>query len=152
MEDRHMTNDKAIKDDFIIDDFIENFKVLASVPRPSKHEKQVSQRLKEWFEEAGFKVRRNPAYDLFVDVPATPGYEELPLTILQSHIDMVCVAADGNSTYDPIKDPIKVIIDREPDTVRSCVSSEVTVSAPYGFGLEKHACLEEKYLPVMSFY
>ncbi len=100
-------------DEAIIDDFIENFKVLAAVPRPSKHELRVSHRLKKWFEEAGFEVRRNHAHDLFIDVPATAGYEEMPLTILQSHIDMVCVAADGNGDYDPLKDPIKVIIDRE---------------------------------------
>ncbi|MBO4396839.1 MAG: beta-Ala-His dipeptidase [Eubacterium sp.] len=100
-------------DEFIIDDFIENFKVLAAVPRPSKHEQRVSNRLKEWFEEAGFEVRRNLVRDLFIDIPATPGYEELPLTILQSHIDMVCVAADGNSNYDPVKDPIRFNIDKK---------------------------------------
>ena len=53
---------------------------------------------------------------VIIDKPASPGCEAVPRTILQSHMDMVCVAAEGVS-FDPLNDPIKVIYDGE--TIRA---------------------------------
>lgn len=39
-------------------------------------------------------------------VPATPGYEDLPSVILHSHVDMVCIKAEGVE-HDFSKDPIR---------------------------------------------
>jgi dipeptidase D len=86
-------------------DFMENFRFLCSVPRPSGHEKAVSDRLKAWAEGQGLAVRRNAANDLLFDVPATEGLEHLPLVALQAHLDMVCVGREGTK-YDPLADPI----------------------------------------------
>ena len=99
-------------DEALIDDFVEYFKLLAAVPRQSKHEKAISDYLKGWFENLGYTVRQNEANDLFFDIPATPGKEDLPLAAVQAHMDMVCIAEDGKA-YDPQKDPIKIIVDKE---------------------------------------
>ena len=99
-------------DEALIDEFVEYFKLLAAIPRQSKHEKAISDYLKSWMEDLGYTVRQNEANDLFFDIPATPGKEGLPLVALQAHMDMVCVAEKGK-VYDPQKDPIQIIVDKE---------------------------------------
>jgi dipeptidase D len=103
-------------DEAIIDDFLGHFEMLAAVPRPSTHEKAISDTLKAWAENLGFEVKQNAAFDLVFDVPATEGLEDLPLVALQAHIDMVCVARDGRD-YDPENDPIRLVVDREAGTL-----------------------------------
>ena len=48
--------------------------------------------------------------DVIIDKPASAGYEKAPKVILQAHMDMVCVAAEGVH-FDPLNDPIKIIND-----------------------------------------
>ncbi|MBO4373486.1 MAG: beta-Ala-His dipeptidase [Lachnospiraceae bacterium] len=103
-------------DDAIIENVVDNFMILAAVPRQSKHEKEISDRLKAWAEDLGYDVRQNKANDLIFDVPATEGLEDLPLTALQAHMDMVCVAEKGVD-FDPENDDIKVVVDREAGTM-----------------------------------
>ncbi len=100
----------------IIEDFLDEFRLLAAIPRPTKHEKAVSDFLKQWAEDRGCSVRQNEVNDLIFDVPATPGYEALPLTALQAHMDMVCIGAEGRD-YDPENDPIELIVDTEAGTL-----------------------------------
>lgn len=104
--------DTGKEDQQVIDDIVANFEKLAAIPRKSGHEQAVGEMLKNWARDQGLEVRQNEAGDLFFDVPATKGYEDLPLTCLQAHIDMVCVARDGVD-YDPLTDPIKTVIDDE---------------------------------------
>ena len=89
---------------------MENFKQLAAVPRPSHHEEKISNFLKDWAEGLGFAVIQDEALNIVFDIPATSGYENLPLVILQGHMDMVCVAEEGK-TFDPLTDPITVVND-----------------------------------------
>ena len=42
--------------------------------------------------------------------PATPGYENRPVVILQSHMDMVCEKNNGTK-HDFDNDPIETIVD-----------------------------------------
>ena len=119
------------EDSAIIDDFIENFRILAAVPRQSKHEKAVSDRLKAWAEALGFEVRQNEANDLFFDIPATEGFEGLPLIALQTHLDMVCVAAEDHP-FDPLTDPINLIVDRDAGTL---TADGTTLGADDGAGV-----------------
>ena len=93
-----------------VEDFLGNFRLLCSVPRPSGHEQAVCDRLVAWAGDLGSAVRRNAADDLVFDVPATPGLEHLPLVALQAHLDMVCVAREG-LRYDPLSDPVVPVLD-----------------------------------------
>lgn len=100
-----------VTDAAIIEAVYENFLKLAAVPRPSKHEKQISDFLAAWAKEQGAQnVVQDEANNLIFDLNATAGYESKPLTVLQAHMDMVCVAAEGVS-FDALSDPIKVIRD-----------------------------------------
>ena len=92
----------------ILNGVLAEFEKLAAIPRPSKHEEQVSNYLKNFFEKRGLTVVQDSFKNIVAEVPASPGKENSPLTILQAHMDMVCVAEEGYA-FEPTKDPIKLI-------------------------------------------
>ncbi|MBQ6913265.1 MAG: hypothetical protein IJQ30_03320, partial [Acidaminococcaceae bacterium] len=75
------------KNQEIIDKVVENMKLLAMVPRPSHHERLISDFLAGWAEKQGFRVQQDKQNNIMFHVPATPGYEALPPVILQGHMD-----------------------------------------------------------------
>lgn len=92
------------------DRVLDVFKALNQVPRGSKHEEKVSLWLEERAKAHGFDVDRDAANNILVRVPATAGYENSPIIILQGHMDMVCEKApDSNHNFET--DPIEVIVD-----------------------------------------
>lgn len=95
-------------DEKILDGVLAKFAELAAIPRPSKHEERVSNFLKTFFEERGLAVVQDGRKNIIAEIPASSGKENFPLTILQSHMDMVCVAVEDYA-FDPMNDPIKLI-------------------------------------------
>lgn len=89
---------------------IDNFLLLTRIPRKSHHEEAVSRFLYNWAVEKGLQAWRDEVGNVVVDRPGAPGCENAPRTILQAHMDMVCVAEPGKA-YDPLTDPITVIND-----------------------------------------
>lgn len=100
----------------IISGVLTEFEGLAKHPRPSHHEKEVSDYIVARLAELGVTAQQDEIYNIIADVPATPGCENVPLTILQGHMDMVCVAKPGVA-FDPQKDPIKLV--REGNILRA---------------------------------
>lgn len=96
----------------ILDGVLAEFAKLAAIPRPSKHEERVSNYLKNFFAEQGLAVVQDNFKNIIAEVPASSGCENLPLTILQAHMDMVCVAREGVA-FEPTRDPIKLIRDEK---------------------------------------
>ena len=97
-----------IDDAKLLETVVKEFEALTHIPRPSGHEKAVSDYLKKRFEEIGCTVTQDEVLNIIAELPATKGCEAAPRTILQGHMDMVCVAKPG-VTYDPLKDPIKLV-------------------------------------------
>ena len=97
-----------IGDAKLLETVVKEFEALTRIPRPSGHEKAVSDYLKKRFEEIGCTVTQDEALNIIAEMPATKGCEAAPRTILQGHMDMVCVAKPG-VIYDPLNDPIKMI-------------------------------------------
>ena len=97
-----------IDDAKLLETVITEFEALTHIPRPSGHEKAVSDYLKKRFEEIGCTVTQDEALNIIAELPATKGCEAAPRTILQGHMDMVCVAKPG-VIYDPLNDPIKMV-------------------------------------------
>jgi dipeptidase D len=83
---------------------------INTIPRESKHEKQISDWLMTWAKEQGFTAKRDKLMNVLIHVPPTPGYEKSPVVVLQGHMDMVCEKTP-ESTHNFRKDPIKVLID-----------------------------------------
>lgn len=86
------------------------FAEICKVPRPSKHEEQISQWLQSFAKEHGIECVADEAMNVIMRVPATPGYEDHEGVILQAHMDMVA-EKDGNVEHDFLKDPIETYID-----------------------------------------
>lgn len=92
----------------ILESVLDEFKKLAAIPRQSKHEEQVSNFLKKYLSDFGFEVVQDENKNIIAEIPALCGLENAPLTILQAHMDMVCVAKEGVE-YNPLTDPIKLV-------------------------------------------
>jgi len=70
------------------------FKEINSVPRPSRHEDKMREYLKAFAQARGLRqIEDNGNIIIYKD--ATKGMENVPMVCLQTHMDMVCVAADG---------------------------------------------------------
>ncbi len=107
-----MVMHEEIMDNDILEGVLTEFEKLAAIPRMTGHEKAVSDFLRDYLKDMGFQVVQDDVFNIIADKPAAEGMENAPLTILQSHMDMVCVAEEGHP-YDPLKDPIRLIRDEE---------------------------------------
>ena len=92
----------------ILDGVLAEFEKLAAIPRKSGHEEQVSNFLKNYLQDLGFEVAQDASNNIIAEIPALCGLENSPTTILQAHMDMVCVAAEGYA-YNALTDAIKLI-------------------------------------------
>jgi dipeptidase D len=88
------------------------FAEICKVPRPSKHEEQISKWLQDFAAAHGIECIADEAMNVIMRVPATPGYEDHEGVILQAHMDMVA-EKDGDVQHDFLKDPIKTYVDGE---------------------------------------
>ena len=102
----------SLTDKQIMDGVLAEFANLAAIPRKSNHEEAVSNFLKERALSFGCNVIQDEKFNLIIDKEAAKGCESWPRVIIQGHMDMVCVAAEGVD-YDPLTSPIKIINDGE---------------------------------------
>lgn len=123
----------------ILDGVLEEFQKLAAIPRKSGEEKRVSDFLKTYLTEQGFHVVQDEVNNIIADAPATPGFEQAPRTILQGHMDMVCVAEDGYA-YDPLRDPIKLVrSEKYLEAKGTSLGADDGIGVAEGLYLLKHA-------------
>ena len=88
----------------------EQFAKINEIPRPSKHEENMIEYLKEFGKSHNLETLVDETGNVLIRKAATPGYENAETIILQSHMDMVCdklVDVD----FDFHKDAIKTYID-----------------------------------------
>ena len=88
------------------------FAAICKVPRPSKHEEEISQWLQAFASEHGIECMADEAMNVIMRVPATAGYEEHEGVILQAHMDMVA-EKNGDVEHDFLTDPIETFVDGE---------------------------------------
>jgi len=105
------------------------FDMIRKVPRPSKHEEQISEAMDGWARDGGFEVLKDAAGNMVVRVPATPGHEGAPTVVLQGHLDMVC-EKNSDVEHDFMTEGINV--DVEGDWV---VARGTTLGADNGIGV-----------------
>lgn len=102
---------------------------ITQIPRPSKKEEKIRAYLLDFAEKHNLEVKQDKAGNILITKPATPGKEDLPTIILQSHIDMVC-EKNSNIEHDFDNDPIETII--EGDWVKA---NGTTLGADNGIGV-----------------
>ncbi|MDR2496812.1 MAG: aminoacyl-histidine dipeptidase [Tannerellaceae bacterium] len=88
------------------------FHEITQVPRPSKKEGRIIAYLESFAAKHSLPCKKDAVGNILISKPAAAGYEDYPVVILQSHIDMVCVAAPGK-VIDFERDPIETLVDGE---------------------------------------
>lgn len=83
----------------------EIFEEITRVPRPSKKEGQIIRYLTDFAGKHGFDCKKDDAGNVVIRKPATPGREDRPAVVLQSHMDMVC-EKNSDVVFDFENDPI----------------------------------------------
>lgn len=82
------------------------FEEILKIPRLSKQEEQINAYLKDFATKHNLPFKQDKAGNCLISKPATPGYEDRQIIILQSHVDMVgekLLDVEHDFTRDPIK-------------------------------------------------
>lgn len=83
-----------------------HFDKILTIPRGSKEEEKARQYVIEVAERQGLSYQSDEAGNIVVRKPAAKGFEKAPITILQSHLDMVN-EKNSDVNHDFSKDPIQ---------------------------------------------
>ena len=86
------------------------FEEISNIPRESGDEKAISDYMVAFANNLGLEVIQDEVYNIIIKKPASKGYEDAPVVILQGHLDMVCEKEMGSS-HDFDKDPLDIYID-----------------------------------------
>ncbi|MCL2398758.1 MAG: aminoacyl-histidine dipeptidase [Defluviitaleaceae bacterium] len=81
------------------------FEKINQIPRGSGNEKAISDYLVSYGKEKGFVVNQDEALNVIIYKPGSPGKENDPPLILQSHMDMVC-EKNADTVHNFLTDPI----------------------------------------------
>ncbi len=90
----------------------EQFDAITKVPRPSKKEGRIIEFLVDFAKKHNIEYKKDAIGNVVMCKPATPGYEDRPTVILQSHMDMVC-EKNSDVEFDFENDAIRTRIDGE---------------------------------------
>lgn len=104
------------------------FDEINQVPRPSKKEEKIRQYLLDFAAKHNIEAKTDAIGNVAMFKPATPGKENAPTVVLQSHMDMVCESNDKNFDFD--NSPIRTIVDG--DWLRA---DGTTLGADNGIGM-----------------
>lgn len=105
------------------------FAEVSRIPRCSRNEEQVGDYVVEVAKGLGLEVERDGAGNVIVRKPASPGLEDAPIVVLQSHLDMVC-EKNSDVDHDFQREGITLVVDGK--WVRACGT---TLGADNGVGV-----------------
>jgi dipeptidase D len=88
------------------------FVQILQIPRPSKKEDRIIQYLLDFGKEMGLETLQDDVGNVLIRKPATKGFENRKMVVLQSHVDMVC-EKNSDVDFDFDNDPIQAWIDGE---------------------------------------
>ena len=113
------------------------FSKLMEIPRPSCHEKEVSDFLVKTGKELNLETYQDESLNVVIKRNASKGYEDAPKVVIQGHMDMVASKTD-DSNHDFLKDPIIPVIDGNYLTAK-----ETTLGADNGIAVAMGLALLE---------
>ena len=88
------------------------FHEITQVPRPSKKEEKIREYLLDFAKKHGIEAKTDAIGNVAMRVPATPGKENIPTVVMQSHMDMVPNQTKPE-THNFETDPIMTEVDGE---------------------------------------
>ena len=123
--------------------YLDIFRQLCAIPRPSHHEDKVADFLCNFAEEHNLTYKRDEHNCVLIEKPATPGYEDKEPIVILNHMDMVCVAEEGF----PVPGPVEAI-EYEENVERWMRADHTSLGADNGIGLSMAlAILADDELP-----
>lgn len=123
-------NVPELNTDAMLDYMIAEFDEICQIPHGSGNTDAISDYLYAWGQEHGFESMQDEVGNVRWDVPATAGYEETPMILLQAHMDMVVVSDDGR---DMTVSPIVMVVDKENNKISS--DGHTSLGADDGIGI-----------------
>ena len=117
------------------------FKEITRIPRESGHEEHIIAYLQEFALSHGLACKTDEAGNVLITKEAAPGYEDVPVIVLQSHSDMVCEKNEGVE-HDFAKDPIRYVIENG-----WMVAPDTTLGADCGIGIAAQLALLDSDMP-----
>lgn len=105
------------------------FKEITAIPRESGHEEHIIAYLQDFAAANGLECKTDEAGNVLITKEAAPGYEDVPVIVLQSHSDMVCEKNEGVE-HDFAKDPIRYVIENG-----WMIAPDTTLGADCGIGV-----------------
>jgi dipeptidase D len=86
-----------------------HFAALCAIPRPSRGEARLRERLRAWAAARGLPAAVDAAGNLIVCKSASVGCESAPGVVLQAHLDMAC-QVDADAPHDFARDPLEPVL------------------------------------------
>lgn len=116
-----------------------HFEKICKIPRPSKKEEKILAHLIQFAENHGLSWKKDSTGNILITKPASPGYENRKVLVLQSHVDMVGEKL-GEVDHDFEKDPIQPVLDNENEWV---TAQGTTLGADDGIGMAAQLAILE---------
>ncbi len=85
------------------------FEEITQVPRPSKKEEQIIAYLERFAQERGLEYKTDATGNVVIRKGGTPGMENRPAVVLQSHMDMVC-EKNSDVSFDFEREAIRTVV------------------------------------------
>ncbi|MCQ2752336.1 MAG: M20/M25/M40 family metallo-hydrolase [Coriobacteriales bacterium] len=98
---------------------IDEFMAFSKIPRKSEHVEKIRQYLLDWGKQNNVETQLDTSGCVFMDLPASAGYEKNPGIILQVHMDMVVEVDPSYTNFDPINDHIDAVYDEKTGVINS---------------------------------
>jgi dipeptidase D len=86
------------------------FEQICHVPRPSKKEEKIKAFLVDFAHRNNLSVKTDRVGNVLISKPAAKGKERVPVTVLQTHMDMVC-EKNSDKVFNFDTDPIEPFVD-----------------------------------------
>lgn len=123
------------------DEVLSIFKEITRVPRESGHEEKIIAWLQDFAARHSLECRTDSAGNVLIVKEASPGKENAPVVVLQSHSDMVCEKNSGVE-HDFSTDPIKWEIEDG-----WMIAKDTTLGADCGIGMAAQLAVLTSGLP-----
>ncbi len=86
------------------------FTEILQIPRPSKKEEKIIAYVLDFAEKNNLEYKKDSIGNILISKPASAGYENKKMVVLQSHMDMVC-EKNGDTEHNFETDPIQAYTD-----------------------------------------
>jgi len=89
-----------------------HFNEIRKIPHCSKHEEKVREYVLDFAKRRDLAANADDAGNVVISKPASPGFENKPILVLQGHLDMVC-EKNSDKDFDFSTDSIELLIEDE---------------------------------------